>query len=246
MRLRQVALVAREIEPAVEALRSVLGLGDPFRDPGVAEFGLRNAVMPLGDDFLEVVSPVQPGTSAGRWLERHGDGGYMVILQVEDLARERQRLAALDVRIVWEIELPDIATLHLHPRDLGGAIVSLDAADPPGSWRWAGPGWEQRSRSEVVRGLAGLEIACRDARARAERWAQVLGRSARPRAAGFEIALEQGALHFVPAAPDQHEGVSAVAFAASDAERARKAARRLGLVAPDGSIHAAGVRLDLV
>ena len=75
MRLRQVALVAREIEPAVEALRSVLGLGDPFRDPGVAEFGLRNAVMPLGDDFLEVVSPVQPGTSAGRWLERHGDLG---------------------------------------------------------------------------------------------------------------------------------------------------------------------------
>ena len=37
-----------------------------FRDPGVAAFGLQNAVMPIGRTFLEVVSPVQEGTTAGR------------------------------------------------------------------------------------------------------------------------------------------------------------------------------------
>jgi len=110
MRLRQVALVARELDPVVADLTAVLGIEVAFHDPGVAEFGLRNAVMPVGDTFLEVVSPVQETTTAGRWLERHGgDGGYMVILQTEDLEADRRRLARLGIRLVWQIALDDIA-----------------------------------------------------------------------------------------------------------------------------------------
>ncbi|HMC42059.1 MAG TPA: hypothetical protein VKI20_03535, partial [Acidimicrobiales bacterium] len=93
LRLRQVALVARRLEPVETALRRELGLGEPFRDPGVAEFGLENAVMSVGDTFLEVVAPVRPDTTAGRYLDRRGgDGGYMAIFQVGDLARVRRRL----------------------------------------------------------------------------------------------------------------------------------------------------------
>jgi hypothetical protein len=55
VRLRQVALVAAELAPAAEALQEALGLGDPFHDPGVAEFGLDNAVFAVGDSFLEIV-----------------------------------------------------------------------------------------------------------------------------------------------------------------------------------------------
>ena len=36
---------------------------------------------------------------------------------------------------------PDIVDVHLHPRDTGGVLLALDAVDPPGSWRWAGPAW---------------------------------------------------------------------------------------------------------
>jgi hypothetical protein len=82
MRLRQVALAVRALEPAVRDLRRVLALGEPFRDPGVGVFGLENAVLPLGDAFLEVLSPVKPDTTAGRWLDRRGgDAGYMAIFR---------------------------------------------------------------------------------------------------------------------------------------------------------------------
>ena len=50
----------RDLAPASAQLQSLLGLDPPFRDPGVAEFGIDNAVFVFGDQFIELVSPVQP------------------------------------------------------------------------------------------------------------------------------------------------------------------------------------------
>ena len=108
-------MAARDLDAAVDELRAALPLGEPYADPGVGLFGLRNAVMPLGDTFVEVVSPVQDATAAGRFLDRRGDGAYMAMFQVEDLAGARARAAALGVREVWAIELDDISAVHLHP-----------------------------------------------------------------------------------------------------------------------------------
>jgi Glyoxalase-like domain len=172
-RLRQAVLAARELEPVVGRLRSEVGLGEPHADPGVEYFGLHNAVFALGDTFLEVVSPLRDGTAAGRQLDRRGgDCGYMVMAQVEDLAGARERARALGIREVFEVELDDIAEVHLHPADIGGAIVSLSRPEPPGSWRWAGPGWEQRS---VPPRVAGATLAVSDASAVAARWREVIG-----------------------------------------------------------------------
>jgi len=100
MRLRQIALVAKDLAAARADISAVLGIDYAFDDPGVGKYGLRNAVFPIGDTFLEVVSPKEPGTTAGRLLEkRGGDGGYMVILQVDDLAQALGRVKDASARI---------------------------------------------------------------------------------------------------------------------------------------------------
>jgi hypothetical protein len=171
VRLRQVVVAARELEPAVAELRAHLPLGEPFADPGVGFFGLRNAVMALGDCFVEVVSPMQDGTTAGRFLDRNGDGPYMLLFQVDDLPSARERVGELGIREVWSIELPDIAAVHLHPADIGGAIVSLDQPDPPESWRWGGPDWVPTGNSRT----AGVTLTAREPDAMRERWRTVFG-----------------------------------------------------------------------
>ncbi len=243
MHIRQIALVARELEPVVADLCAVLGIEIGFRDPGVGEFGLRNAVMPVGTTFLEVVSPVQDGTTAGRFLDRRGgDGGYMVILQTADLEADRHRLAALGVRIVWEVTLDDIATVHLHPRDIGGAIVSIDQPRPAASWRWGGPEWTVKARTDVVRAITGVTLAGPDPRALAARWAEVLGLAAP--AETLELALDPGAIRFVRG-NGRGEGIEAVRLAAVDPQRAVDAARARGLRAAERSVWIGGVRFDL-
>jgi len=176
VRLRQAVIVAAELEPVAGALGGALDLEEPFRDPGVGEFGLENVVFALGDCFLEVISPKQPGTAAGRWLERHGgDGGYMVLFDLEGLEGARERAERLGVRVVWRIDLPDISGTHLHPADMRGAIVSLDRSDPYGSWRWGGPGWTGRTGEGAAGHLAGITVAVEDPAAVSARWGEVLG-----------------------------------------------------------------------
>lgn len=174
IRLRQVALVASDLDAVVAELCGRLGLTVCFNDPGVGEFGLRNALMVIGDQFLEVVSPMQEGTTAGRLLDkRGGDGGYMAIFEVDDLDDRIERLAELGVRTVWAGEFPTIRGRHLHPRDVGGAIVSIDQPIPNGSWAWAGPNWTAHADGSVVTAIAGISISASDPEAMRARWAEV-------------------------------------------------------------------------
>jgi hypothetical protein len=173
VRLRQAVLAARDLDAVADRLRAELALGEPFADPGVAHFGLRNAVFAVGDTFLEVVSPVQAGTAAGRFLERRdGDGGYMLMFETDDLASARERARDLGVREVFQVELDDIAEVHLHPADLPGPIVAVSEPKPAGSWRWGGPEWRQRSAPGA---LVGVTVAAPDPERVAARWAEVLG-----------------------------------------------------------------------
>jgi hypothetical protein len=196
-RLRQVALVAGELTPATACLQAGLGLRDPFADPGVGEFGLTNAVYEAGRDFLEVVSPAQEGTAAGRLLDRRGDGGYMAIFQLPDLGAlraRREHVGSLGVRAVWQIDLPDIGSSHLHPKDVPGAIVSIDAAEPPASWRWGGPRWtgEAPAVPFAPGGIAAITVAVDDPAAVAARWAEVLGCDLDPLPSGQEVRFVEG------------------------------------------------------
>ena len=172
-RLRQAVIAVGDLDRSVELLRSQLGLEEPFSDPAVAHFGLRNSVFAIGDTFLELVSPVEEGTSAGRLLERRGgDCGYMAMLQVDDAAAARERARRLGIREVFDIDFDDIAEAHFHPGDIGGAIVSVSEPRPAASWRWGGPGWRGRSASGAV---LGLTVAVADPATGSERWREVAG-----------------------------------------------------------------------
>ena len=245
MYIRQIALVARELAPVVADLCAVFDLEVAFRDPGVGEFGLHNAVMAVGDTFLEVVSPERDKTTAGRFLERRGeDSGYMVILQTTDLAADRARFDRLGVRIVWQIELDDIRTVHLHPRDVGGTLLSLDQPTPAESWRWGGPEWQAKRRSRVVSAITGATVEARDPTAMAARWSAVLGCPLERGRPVPTLALEPGAITFVPEA-GRGEGLGVVRMAAVDPERARLAAAARGLANEGSRVSIGGVWFEL-
>lgn len=215
MRLRQIVMVATDLEPVEHGVEQQLGVELCYRDPGVAAFGLRNALFPIGDKLLEIVSPTKPGTTAGRLLDkRGGDGGYMVILEVDDLEPLRRRFDEVGARVVYEAVGDGIVGLHLHPADVGGAILSIDRADTWGEWPWAGPTWRRHVRDDVVTEVLAVEIMAADPAAMAARWGEVLGRPV----VGDAIALDEGELRFVPAG-ERGEGVAGFELRVADPGR---------------------------
>jgi len=174
IRLRQIALVTRDLDAAINEIRENLHVDVCFRDPGVGEFGLHNALFRIGDQFLEVVSPIRPDTTAGRLLDKSGaDCGYMAIFEVDDLDHRMDQLATLGVRVVWAGDFRQIRGRHLHPKDTGGTLVSLDQPEHPGAWHWAGPAWRDARPSGTARGILGFTISSPDPTRCRTRWVEL-------------------------------------------------------------------------
>jgi hypothetical protein len=245
LRIRQVAFAADRLEATVDQLRRVLGLSHVFVDPGVDQFGLRNTVMLLGDQFLEVVSPHREATAAGRLLQRRGDSGYMVLFETDDFEAHRANVSRLGVRVVWQAALRDIQSMHLHPKDVGGTIVSLDQPSQRGEWRWGGPHWKQHANPAAL-ALVALEIEAESPEHMAQRWAEVLGLDP-PEQEGraWTLKVTGGRLRFVPAGA-RGEGLSGVSVAVPDVAAALRAAGELGLDAAADVIRLCGTDIRLL
>ncbi len=212
IRLRQVAFVAADLEAVLAQLHAAFGLEVAHRDPSVAQFGLVNAVLPVGRQFIEVVSPTRPGTAAGRQLERMGgDGGYMVICHTDDQAPFRQRAADLGIRSVVDVDHDGYRIWQLHPGDTGGSFLEIDLQPgwdtPADPWMPAGPDWRRAVRTDVVDAITGVAIAVPDVEGVSRRWRQLLG----------QPTFDDGAdLRWVPGS----RGLVAVDLRAADRSRA--------------------------
>ncbi len=251
MRIRQIVFAAADLAASRSLLADVLQLPPPYRDPGVAEFGIDNAVFTFGDQFIEVISPVRPDTACGRHLARHGDSGYMLILQTDDLARERERFTRLGVRSVWHSTHDDISAMHLHPRDVGAAIVSVDEPRPAAAWRWGGPLWQVAPGLAGRQRVLGISLRAGQPEALARRWAQVLDRPALEPAGGlWRMGLSDGWAEFQTAAGGVTDGVAGFTLAVADpagvVARARAAGLSVGASAEgQACVHLLGAQVRL-
>ena len=250
LRLRQICLVARELRPAIDDLKAVLGLEECFHDPAVAKYGLENALLPIGRNFLEVVAPVEDGTAAGRYLDRRsGDGGYIVILQCDDAERRRAHYAGLGVRIANSLDYGDFLGTQLHPRDTGGSMLEVDrqAGDVvDGAWHPAGDDWERHVRTDRTVAMTGCTLQSEEPARLAERWGEILQRTPVPiDRDGFRIRLDNGAIDVVASQDDRGEGLIGVNLATTSPGTVLAAAAARGLSANGGRVTICGTHFDL-
>jgi hypothetical protein len=252
LRLRQLCLVAAELEPAIADLGGIFGLDICYRDGNVAKYGLVNALLPVGKCFLEVVAPTRAGTAAGRYLERRqGDGGYMVIIDCDDIERRRRQIEELGVRIANPIRHDTYTGLQLHPRDTGGCMLELNHTSGgeslDGPYLPAGPRWQAAMRTDVTTALLGAVLQSPEPERLAARWAEVLERPVTRGAAGEpQIVLDLGKLRFVAEADRRGEGLAGIDLAVTDRARILAQAERRGCAVAGGTVTVCGTRFGLV
>ncbi|SFB40756.1 hypothetical protein SAMN05216266_110109 [Amycolatopsis marina] len=256
MRVRQVTLAARNPQPVIDDLRYVFGIEvslcetdmiDLWGPEMVDEFGLSTSVLPVGDTFLEVISPTRADAPAARYLtSRGGDTGYMVIIQCTAIEEARIRAAQLGIREVWEGPLDNVRSIHLDPRDTGGALLSLEETDEVEDWPWAGPNWREHAHTDGVTEITGVDITAVAPGKTASRWGELLGRPVRTEEGADTVLVTGGSIRFVENADHGREGLSGIELRCPDPDTVRqRAARRDLAIDRDGRIEIGGVAFRL-
>ncbi len=253
IQLRQICLVARELEPVIQDLTNILGINRCYVDPGVGAFGLENTLMSIGVNFLEVVAPVEENTAGGRYLDRrHGDGGYMVITQADSRETQVQvRQNALDngVRVAHEVQRDDWHLCQLHPGDLKAAFLEVESDahnDFQGHWHPVGGlGWEDKVKQDVTVDFTGVALQSNDPLALAELWGRVTGLDVRREGEEFRISLNNVDLRFVEEQDGRGAGLSELDICVADRQHILKQARERGCYKNDSQVTIGGVHWNL-
>jgi hypothetical protein len=95
--------------------------------PATSAQPLTSAV-PLGGDLIEVVAPIREGTTAGRLLEKRGEGGYMLIMQTADAKGRRNYIEAQGLAtVIFGHERDDVVCVQYHPRGIRGMLHTAAA-----------------------------------------------------------------------------------------------------------------------
>ncbi len=236
LRLRQIAFASHDMDRAAAQLTAAFALPPGYNDPGIIHYGLKNIVLRVGGDFLEIVEPVRPDASAGRYLARRGgDSGYMVILQAEDAQAHRKRTEALGARIVDVLDHKEHEAIHFHPKEFDGVLVSIDAApghpewrEPTSFWHPAGPDWPSHDPGPST-GIASVDIASPDPAATASRWSRLLDAPATDRSIPL---LHDTVITFVAGTA----GIAAITIRTADPAAVLHRATAAGIPVHDGAL----------
>jgi hypothetical protein len=244
LRLRQICLVADTIEPAASQLAAVLGLNICNRDPHVGKYGLENVLLPVGTTLLEIVAPTQPGTAAGRFLDKtKGRGGYMAIFVCDDPDARGRHAATLGVRTANVIDHAPYHGVQLHPRDCRAAFIEFNhtvgSDDVLGPYPPAGPDWQRAIRTDVTQALTGVEMQGPQPGDLAAHWGRILDLPVSTGSNGAaELKLPNATFRFVEG---NAEAMTTLDFKVADRTRIAEAAKAEGLELIDDAFTLAGV-----
>lgn len=249
LRLRQICLVAPKLEPVVSDIADIMGLKVCYRDGNVAKYGLENALLPVDSILLEVVAPFQPGTAAGRFLDKTaGRGGYMAIFCCDDPDARGEHANGIGVRTANVITHAPYHGVQLHPRDCRAAFIEFNHTDGSddilGPYPPAGPDWQKSIAKDVTQALVGVEMQSPDPQGLAGHWGQILGIAVSQNAGGAaELKLPNGVFSFVKG---DIEIMSGLTFKVGDIAKVLDAAKARGRAVSGDSFWLGGVTFRLV
>ena len=116
----ELTVAVRDLEAAIERYTRLFGLTVNHRGES-KEFGFINAILPLGVGHIELLQPTNPSSAVAKFIDKHGEGVYLVGFDTPDIPGVVERLKREGARV--DHRRPDLAWVH--PREANGLFVEL-------------------------------------------------------------------------------------------------------------------------
>ena len=122
-----VGVAVEDFEAALALYRDTLGMPLVHRET-VTEQGVEAALLDVGESHIELLSPLGPDTTVGKFLARRGPGLHHVAYRVESVEEALAALSKAGMRLIDERPRTGIRNSRvafIHPSSTGGVLTEI-------------------------------------------------------------------------------------------------------------------------
>ena len=122
-----VGIAVASIDDALALYRDALGMPLVHRET-VTEQGVDAALLDVGDGHIELLEPLGPETTVGKFLARNGAGLHHVAYRVTDIEAALAAAREAGLRLIDETPRTGIRgsrVAFLHPAATGGVLTEI-------------------------------------------------------------------------------------------------------------------------
>jgi methylmalonyl-CoA/ethylmalonyl-CoA epimerase len=131
-----VGIAVADLDAAIALYESAYGMRCVHVEVN-EEQGVREAMMEVGDSgsYIQLLSPLSPDTTIGKFLDRNGPGIQQMAYRVDDLDAVSDHLRSEGMRLLYDTPRTGTAGSRVnfvHPKSAGGVLVELVEPGPGG------------------------------------------------------------------------------------------------------------------
>ena len=124
-----VGIAVPDLDEAIAFYSSLFGLESVHEETN-EEQGVREAMLAVGDSgsFIQLLSPLSPDTTIGKFLAKNGQGIQQLAYRVSDLDVVSATLRDRGARLLYDEPRTGTGGSRVnfvHPKDAGGVLVEL-------------------------------------------------------------------------------------------------------------------------
>jgi methylmalonyl-CoA/ethylmalonyl-CoA epimerase len=122
-----IGVAVDDLEAALALYRDTLGMPLVHRET-VTEQGLEAVLLDVGESHIELLSPLGPDTTVGKFLARKGPGLHHVAYRVESVEEALTALSKAGMRLIDEQPRTGIRNSRvafIHPSSTGGVLTEI-------------------------------------------------------------------------------------------------------------------------
>jgi methylmalonyl-CoA/ethylmalonyl-CoA epimerase len=130
-KIQHVALAVSDMDAALAFYRNVWGLEASHREH-VDSDGVEEAMLPLGDSYLQLIAPTSDDSTVARFIERRGEGLHHIAYEVDDVGASLEQLRSGGATLIDERPRRGGGghlVAFVHPKDNHGVLVELVQRD---------------------------------------------------------------------------------------------------------------------
>lgn len=136
-RIDHVGIAVPDLDAAIERYRAAFGAVSVHEEVN-EEQGVREAMLAVGDSgsFIQLLAPLSPDTTIGKFLAKSGPGIQQVAFGVADIEAAAEQIRAAGMRLLYDAPKRGTAGSRVnfvHPKDSGGVLIELVESAPEGA-----------------------------------------------------------------------------------------------------------------